>query len=609
MSTQESDKEINFSPESILEGGNDSSAMDTQKVHVAQTRDILAEMESALDDIAKDNPRIEQNEHISKSLDDLKAVLQVSLAANSSLVLEDILRIVMEKAIELLDAERGFLMLLDGNGELRIKTAYNLSNESMKDDDFKISNSIANEVARSSKAVFTSDAQADERYANQQSVLELNLRSIMCVPLKIKNNVIGVIYLDNSSKAKLFLKSDLYLFQLFAQQASQAIHNATLYDHLLDLKKYNEKVINNSPVGIVVVDSNYNLLSINDKALLILEKNRRDVTLLSENSNCSKFLDLIPVNEFNKWREMIDIALTTAQPFEDARYFHNTGYDEKVLSVKIVPLKKLPYGGDGLILTIEDITEKVIMEKYVILSEKLVARGEMASSIGHELNNYLAIIGNNAELLGLNLKKERFEKAEFNAQQIVESISKMKRFTDGLMDFSKLEAEIIDYDIRHLLDELLFSLKAQSRFKKIIFSVELPADLPKVAIDVGQIQQVFVNLLNNAADAIEERTASEKEKGQYNYKGKISIEANLASDKSNIAIQVRDNGSGITDEALVKIFQPHFTTKESGHGLGLANCKKIIENHKGEMKVSSKAGEGTEFKVVIPTAVADKRKK
>ncbi len=600
MAADKTDKQVKFPPDYIFDRSDSAVDEDTQRVVIAEARDVLAEMEAALDDITKGSPRISQDTQKPKSVEDLKAVLQVSLAANSSLVLEDILKIVMEKAIELLSAERGFLMLLDGNGELRFKTAHNLSKEAMTDEDFKISNSIANDVAATGKAVFTSDAQADERYSHQKSVLELHLRSIMCVPLKIKNSVIGVIYLDNSSQAKLFIKSDLYLFQLFAQQAAQAIHNATLYDHLMDLKVYNEKVVNNSPVGIIVIDSNYNVVSINDAALLALEKNRNDVTLISENSNCSKFLDLVPNNEFNKWRQMIDIALTTEQSFEDSRYFHNTGYEEKVLSVKIVPLKKLPYGGDGLILTIEDITEKVIMEKYVILSEKLVARGEMASSIGHELNNYLAIIGNNAELLGLNLKKERYDKADFNAQQIVESISKMKRFTEGLMDFSKLEAEIVNYDVRRLIDELLFSLKAQSRFKKIMFSVEIDADLPKASMDVGQIQQVFVNLLNNAADAIEEKAGKEREAGRYNYKGKISIRTTLNHEDDKILISVEDNGMGIPQASMHKVFQPHFTTKETGHGLGLANCRKIMENHKGELTVSSVEGEGTAFRVILP---------
>jgi len=599
--TSNEEKTVKITPGYIYEEPGEELDEDTQKIKVSDAGNVLAEMEAALDEIAGDHPRIEQSgENSGKSLDDLRALLQVSVAVNSSLVVEDILQIVMKKAIELLSAERGFIMLLDETGELQFKVAYNISKESLLDEDFKISHSIANEAAATGKSAYTSDAQSDERYAKQESIMELHLRSIMCVPLKIKNKVIGVIYLDNSSQAKLFLKSDLYLFELFAQQAAYAIHNAGLYDHLLDLKKYNEMVVNNSPVGIVVIDAHYNILSMNDAALAILEKNKEDVALYNPREDGTRFFDLVPENSVTKWRQMVDSALTTNQPFEDSRFFHNTGYEEKVLTIKISPTSKLPYGGDGLILVIEDITEKVIMEKYVILSEKLVARGEMAASIGHELNNYLTIIANNAELLALNIAKTQIDKAKFNCGQIVESIQKMKRFTDGLMDFSKLETEVVTYDVKLLIEDLLFSIKAQSRFKNMMFSVDLAADIPSVKIDVGQIQQILVNLFNNAADATEERTRREQENGNSEFKRSIAIAAHYDPDVDQVVVTVTDNGIGISPEGMEKLFIPYYTTKESGHGLGLVNCKKIAKNHRGDLTVTSQENEGTTFILTLP---------
>jgi two-component system NtrC family sensor kinase len=587
-----------FKPDIIFD---DSGPIDenTQRLKVAESGNALAEMEAALDEIAGANPRIEQDEvTATKSLDDLRGLLHVSQAVNSSLVLEDILQVVMKKAIELLSAERGFIMLLDDTNRLQFKTAFNLCKEALMDEDFKISNSIADQVAGTGKSVYTSDAQSDERYAGQKSVRELHLRSIMCVPLKIKNSVIGIIYLDNSSQAKLFLKSDLFLFELFAQQAANAIHNAGLYDHVLALKKYNETVVNNSPVGIVVIDSTYNVISINDAALATLEKNKDDITAYHPRIAPTKFLNLIPESERPKWRQMIDVALTTNQSYEDARYFHNTGYEEKVLSIKISPTTEIPYGGDGLILIIEDITEKIIMEKYVILSEKLVARGEMAASIGHELNNYLTIIANNAELLSLNIDKGSSDKARRNTVQIIESIKKMKRFTDGLMDFSKLETEVISYDLKLLIEDLLFSIKPQARFKQVDFTFDLDTEMPPIEIDVGQIQQVLMNLLNNAADATDDRAETEgKDSG---YKHHIDISTSYDRKKDRVEITVADNGCGIPEEGLSKIFTPHYTTKDSGHGLGLANCRKIIESHQGEITVQSKVGQGTSFTITLP---------
>lgn len=605
MIGKDDDKTVKYSANYLLQESENIMDCETEKVRISEAGDALAEMEAALDQIADDRPRIESDRTDSKALEDLKAIFQVSLAVNSSLVIDDILEIVMNKAIELLSAERGFIMLLDDEGELQFKTAHNIGKDSLDKDDFRISRSIANEVAATGKSVYTSDALSDERYAHQKSIVELHLRSIMCVPLTIKNKVIGLIYLDNSSEAKLFLKSDLYLFELYAQQAAHAIHNATLYDHLMNLKKFNDKVIDNSPVGIIIIDHGYRIFSINDAAMEILEKNKDDVCLVEQSKSPTNLLDIIPQREISKWQNMVKTVLSSDQSYEDSRYFHNTGYNEKVLSVKITPIGSIPDDGDGLVLVLEDITEKVIMEKYVILSEKLVARGEMAASIGHELNNYLAIIANNAELLSYNLDRNKTDNLKTNSQQILDNISKMKRFTNGLMDFSKLETEYVAYDVNHLIEDLLFSLKAQSRFNDISFSLELPEELPYIEIDVGQIQQVLMNLLYNAADAISEKNKQETTDSN-SFDTEIIIRAFHDMEQSMVGISVTDNGCGITEENMKKIFQLHFSTKKSGHGIGLSNCKKIIESHNGDITIDSKQGEGTTFTIILPEKQQEK---
>jgi len=294
--------------------------------------DIFADLEATLDEVAQANPRIDSEQpDSSNAISDLKALLEISLAINSSLVLDDILQIVMNKAIELMQAERGLIMLLDDEGELQVRSAYNLHKEELMDDDFKISRSITTQVAKTGKSVYTSDALADERYATKQSVVELHLRSIMCVPLIVKARVIGVIYLDNSNQAKMFLKSDLYLFELYAQMVSNALHNASMYNSQLSLKKYNETVISKSPVGIVVIDAQGRLATINSVALEIFDLNKDNVRLIAGSDTPTVFLDLLPEAEKGRWRSMIDSALTTRQDFSDPRYFHNTGYVEKAL--------------------------------------------------------------------------------------------------------------------------------------------------------------------------------------------------------------------------------------------------------------------------------------
>ncbi|MCK5127491.1 MAG: GAF domain-containing protein [candidate division Zixibacteria bacterium] len=575
----------------ITASGNDGTREDigisTDRIEVGN---VLAEMEKALNDIVSDNPRISnESESGNVHLEDLKAVLEISLAINSSFILEDMLQVVMEKAVELLSAERGFIMLLDNSDNLQFKSAHNIQKEETREEHFKISFSIANRVAQTGKAVYTSDAQEDERYSSQKSVVELHLRSIMCVPLKIKNQVIGIIYLDNSSQAKLFLKSDLFLFELFAQQAAIAIHNAQLYNRLSRLKQYNEDIIQQSPVCIIVLDSNYNLVTINEASLKTFQVNKGQVNSLGMSETKSSFIDLIPDAEYVRWKKMIEPVLAGLGDFEDDRYFHNTGYEEKVLSIKISQTNSLPDQNIGVILVIEDITEKVILEKYVILSEKLVAKGEMAASIGHELNNFLTIISNNAELMQVNIDREKYDKVVHNSHQVVENVQKIKRFTDGLMDFSKLETEMVEYSIRHLMENLLFTIKPQRKFSDVELELSCVPELPDMLLDVGQIQQVLLNFLNNAVDAMKDVEEP-----------KIKMQCGLTDDKEFIQISVCDNGSGISEENRDNIFEARFTTKDDGHGLGLSNSRKIIRNHGGDIKVESDVGKGTTFYILLP---------
>ncbi|MDP2960819.1 MAG: ATP-binding protein, partial [candidate division Zixibacteria bacterium] len=265
---------------------------------------------------------------------------------------------------------------------------------------------------------------------------------------------------------------------------------------------------------------------------------------------------------------------------------------ELVLSLKVSPLQNVENRIMGLILVVEDITDKVLLEKRLIQSEKLVATGEMAASIGHELNNYLTIILNNAELLPLHLKKGELDKATANSKAILESVDTMKRFTDGLMDFSRLETQVEKYDLKNLVEDLLFSLKPQSKFSGIKLNHYFDPELPLLELDGGQIQQVFLNLLNNAAEAI--RTKPEG-------KGEILISCEYKPLEKKVWVKIEDNGPGIPPENLSRIFEPHFTTKREGHGLGLVTCQKIIKNHTGEIKVESQVGKGTTFLISFPT--------
>ena len=567
-----------------------------------EPQDILSEMEDILHKVQTAQPRLKISNNESGKLrnEDLEALLDISKAISSTLVLDDILQMVMKRAIKLLRAERGFLMLLDSDGQLQYKTAYNICKESLSSDDFKISMSIANTVAQNGESIYTSDAQQDERFSKQKSVRELDLKSIMCVPLKSKEKIIGILYLDNSSKTNIFLKSDLYVFELFASQAAIAIENAKLYESLLAMKIYNENVVNRTPIGIIVVDNELKITIANRASQEIFKRaGWKNGTGEVGFANLS-ILDLLTEEERENWKRMCYQVLYTGQPFEESRHYHRFETEELALSLKISPLNSLDNRIMGLIIVIEDITEKVILEKYLILSEKLVAKGEMAASIGHELNNYLTIILNNAELLPLNLKKGDIEKVHQNTKSILESVETMKRFTDGLMDFSKLEAKMVEYDVKNLIDDVLFSVKPQKQFSNIKFVTDFDTEVPRLQMDVGQIQQVLLNLMNNAADAINKQEKKD---------GIITISTKYRSELGVVQIKAKDNGPGIPEEFLDKLFESRFTTKKEGHGFGLVTCDKIVRNHGGRISVDSSPGKGATFVIELPLKKEENRKK
>jgi hypothetical protein len=313
-----------------------------------ESDDILAEMESVFDQVKSAQPRLEsEKETISSEdsarvrRDDLEALLDISKAINSTLVLDDILQMVMRRAIKLLRAERGFLMLLDEEGSLQFKTAYNICKESLSKDDFKISMSIATSVTETGKSIYTSDAQHDERYSRHKSILELDLKSIMCVPLKSKEKIIGVLYLDNSSRSNIFLQSDLYLFELFAGQAAIAIENAKLYGNLLSMKIYNENVVNKTPIGIVVVDNNLKITIANKASHEIFKKagwkSEHDESSLKNLS----LLDMVPPEDKSRWKKICYQVLYTGEAFEEAKSYHKLDSEEVALSLKMSPLNSL----------------------------------------------------------------------------------------------------------------------------------------------------------------------------------------------------------------------------------------------------------------------------
>jgi putative nucleotidyltransferase with HDIG domain len=172
------------------------------------------------------------NDYLKVRQSQLGALMGVGRAINSSLGLKRVLEEVMDTLIELMRAERGFLMLRESNGDLSVRIARGIAHVNLEEESLKVSQTIVRRVAESGEPILTTNAKDDPRFVGQVSIAAFQLRSILCAPLKIKDHLIGVIYVDNRARAGIFQEQDLGLIKAFADQAAVAINNARLFDDL-----------------------------------------------------------------------------------------------------------------------------------------------------------------------------------------------------------------------------------------------------------------------------------------------------------------------------------------------------------------------------------------
>jgi two-component system NtrC family sensor kinase len=240
--------------------------------------------------------------------------------------------------------------------------------------------------------------------------------------------------------------------------------------------------------------------------------------------------------------------------------------------------------------------KKAAADEISIQSAKMAALGKMAAGIAHEINNPLAVISEQAGWMKDLLKTEDLAKVE-NFQEFAEAVRKIeqhmnraKTVTHRLLGFARrMEPVSEKVHINRVLDETIDFLENEARYRNIDIQTNYASDLPAITSDSTQLQQVFLNILNNAIDAIGKD-------------GEILIRTSFIAKNNAVAIELSDNGPGIPKEALNKIFDPFFTTKEvgKGTGLGLSISYSIVEKLGGRIMVASQEGEGTTFTIYLP---------
>ena len=239
------------------------------------------------------------------------------------------------------------------------------------------------------------------------------------------------------------------------------------------------------------------------------------------------------------------------------------------------------------------------LQDQTIQLEKMATKGQLSAEIGHELNNFLGVVTGNLSLMEHHLGKGNYDELGRYLKSAVDNLGSIKKFSDGLMDFSTLSAMMEPCDINNVINDTIEYLSTQKRFDNIKIEFKGSQEPIFTKADIGQLQQLLYNLIYNSADALNEKSSADEKK--------IEISSALGNDNEKFSFTVRDNGSGISEEFINIAFKERFTTKETGHGLGLMVCRRIIENHDGILNIESKHGEGTVIKVTMPLVSIESR--
>jgi signal transduction histidine kinase/FixJ family two-component response regulator/putative methionine-R-sulfoxide reductase with GAF domain len=560
---------------------------------------------------------------------ELNALFEAGKSLGSTIKLRELLNKILSLAAGVTQAENGSIMLINPTGEYLTVAAYiGLDKQLAEAVKLPIGSSIAGYVAKSGAPLIVSDVEKDERFKRINKE-KYSSASLLCVPLRVTNRILGVINMANKKDGEIFSEHDLKLLTTFASQAAVAIDDARQFENNLQkLKEFSllfeisqrlSSVGSVSAMRQVVFEYLKKLMPI-DFALWFewqpVSKSLKPVgatgTKLPLTDTGSINLDKVKTEEIileNVEFENLDIEnIPTLSSYMATHIIKCPAYPEPGANFTALPvlqeneLRHIYCLGSKSErqYTIQEISlARLIVsqasgfyerEKALLNATRLLTMGNMISEISHDLRKPLTNLKGWIHILREKWPQVGADTEFFHMAE--EEIYRLNDLVRELVDFSrphKYETEI--RDIRKIIERAIEFLGPDLKRKGISYDCEFEDCNWEIPVNKNQIIEVFINLFMNAIDAMEEG-------GKLAIIGGLKRPDNRKSDY--LAVTVSDTGQGIKKENIPKIFDRYYTTKDTGTGLGLAVVERIIAAHGGTLKVDSEIGKGTNFTIYLP---------
>jgi PAS domain S-box-containing protein len=533
-------------------------------------------------------------------------VLETVRAINENLRLDEVVVRTLGGAAALVGADRGALVLEhDGSGVL-VAEIWRSCNEERSvrylDEPLPLHEagrrapaSIIHQVLRSGEPVIIDCAGKASCFPNDQYFVGSTARALLCMPIMKHRERIGALLLEHHEPVRMFDAAPRGALTILLAQAAIAIENARLYAQVQRGEAQWRSLVDGLPDIIALLDQ------------------RGRIEFINHLPRCFETLDelnavgpaaLLDLASREAWERAFTEVVATGERRQFEVRIANASDSFQCFMTRFTPVEIAGLGAGRYLSISTDMTAQKRLEAQLRQQLRLESLGTLASGVAHEINNPIQGILNYAELIGASATEP--DTVRDFAGEITHESERVAAIVRSLLAFSRQDADLKfePCEVRALIDASLKLFRAVLRKDQISIDIDLPHELPAIRCRSQQIQQIIMNLVTNARDALNDQVALSHHDGHGEDTRRIIISARAQTrgDRPWVRISVADRAGGIPEAVRTRIFDPFFTTKgrDQGTGLGLAVSHGIAAEHGGALTVESEVGVGSTFHLDLP---------
>ena len=526
-----------------------------------------------------------------KRYDYRRALVEFGRGLSSETDLKALLDSIVERLPRTLLVSRVAVFLRGEDGTLRLAASHGLPVEVQQAQGRLALGFLDFDRAKDHTHIFLENAQQALHLPDAErqtaALLDLNYYLPCRVQDGARSRTIAVIGLGRTVGGDFLSSEDVELLESLASYIGIALQNASLYARLETkiseferLKEFNENIVESINVGILALDLEDRIESWNAQMEAMYALSRGEaIGQAAAQVFPAEFMEALEsVRNEPGVHNLYKFPLTTRAG------------EQRTVNIAIAPLMSREFVAVGRIILVDDITERVSLEAQLSQADKLSSIGLLAAGVAHEINTPLAVISSYAQMLSKQMRGDA--RLGPVLEKITQQSFRASEIANGLLNFSRTSTtEFRETDLNQVIRDTLSLLEHQFKTAQIQVKAELAEGLPPIHGNAGKLQQVFLNLMLNAKEAMPGG-------------GTLRIATAV---NGHVEAQVSDSGAGIAPEHLKRIYDPFFTTKtmpkpgeRRGTGLGLSVSYGIIQEHAGKIEVESAIGAGTTFHLEFP---------